>query len=108
ERDELSEGNPASDDFTAPEPEHQQRAESEKKRHAREKESLEHDQAAVSTQILFVRLAESIELRRFLPIRANDAHARQRFLGDGAHVRKLGLDLLEPLVNLAAEVFHRD
>ena len=46
--------------------------------------------------------------RRFLPVRAHDAHAGQRLLHDRADVRQLRLDLLEPLVNGAAEVLHRE
>ena len=42
------------------------------------------------------------------PIGAHDADAGQRFLHDRADVGQLRLDLLEPLVDGAAEILHRD
>ena len=55
-------------------------------------------------EVLVVRRAEPLELGRLLPVGAHDAHAGQRLLRDGADLRQLRLDLLEPLVDGAAEV----
>ena len=58
-------------------------------------------------QVLGVGDSEPLQLRLFLAVGAHDADARQRFLGDGADVGQLRLDLLEPLVDGAPEELHR-
>ena len=62
----------------------------------------------VAREVLGVRHAEALDLGRLLPVGADDADARERFLGDGADIGELRLDLLEAPVNRAAEDLHRD
>ncbi len=71
-------------------------------------EALQHDQAAVAAQVLLVRAPEALDLRRLLPVGAHDAHAGQRLLRDRADLGELRLNLLEPLVDGAAEILHRE
>ena len=68
---------------------------------------MEHDQPAISREVLLIRGAEALDLRLLLPVRAHDADAGERFLRDGAHLGELCLNLLEPLVDRAAEKLHR-
>ena len=63
---------------------------------------------AIALQVLVVRPAEPLELRRFLTIGADDADARERLLRDGAHVGQLRLNPLEPLVDRPAEELDRN
>ena len=65
------------------------------------------DQPAVAREILVVRDAEPLELGRFLPVGAHDAHTGQRLLRDGAHLGQLRLNLLEPFMDRGAEQLHR-
>ena len=100
-------GDPAGNDVGAPEPEDQHRAETEEERHAREEESLQHDQPAVAVQVLEVGAAKAVDLGLLLTVRPHDPYAGERFLGDGADFRQLRLDRLEPLVDGAAEELDR-
>ena len=104
ERDELAERDAVRDHLAAAEPQHQHRAEPEEERHAREEEALQRDQPAVAAQVFDVGAPEPLDLGRFLPVGAHDADAGQRLLRDRADLGQLRLDLLEPLVNGAAEV----
>ena len=108
ERDELADRDPALDHLAAAQPDDDERAEAEEEAHAREEESLQHDQAPVAAQVLLDRPPEPLELGLFLAVGADDADARQRFLRDRADLGQLRLNLLESLVNRAAEHLHRN
>ena len=51
---------------------------------------------------------EALDLGGLLPVRAHHADAGQRLLRDRADLGQLRLNLLEPLVDRAAEVLHRN
>ena len=108
ECDELAERDASGDHRAAAGPEHEQRSEAEKQRHARIERALQPDEHAVATEVLFVRPAEPFDLVGLLPVGAHDADARERFLDDGADVGELRLDALEPLVDRRPEVAHRE
>ena len=91
ERDELTDGDPAEDDLTAAEPQHQPRAESQEECQARIEESLELNQPPVALDVLLVRAPEPLEFHLFPAVRPDDPDTRQRFLDDRAHVGKLSL-----------------
>ena len=75
EGDELAERDALVDDLAAAEPQHEQRAQAEKQRHAREEEALQPDQPAVAVEVLLVRGAEPLDLGVLLPVGA-DRRAR--------------------------------
>ncbi len=99
ERDQLSNRHLTGDDPPAAQPQHEQRADAHQESHAREIESLKTNERPVAVDVLLVRGAKPRDLERLLSVRAHDAHARQRLLGDGADVRELLLNLLEACMN---------
>ena len=69
---------------------------------------LQANEPLVARDVLVVGAPESIELRRFLAVGADDPHAGQRLLNDRAHVRELRLDALEAVVDRLSEVARGD
>ena len=108
EGDELAQRDALRDDGTAAEPQHQHRTQPEEERHGREEDPLQRDELPVAAHVLEVGLPEAFEFRALLAVGTHHAHARQRLLSNGAHLGELRLDALEPLVDGAAEVVHRD
>ena len=106
ERHELAERDAAADHLAAAHPQHEQRAETEEKRHARIEHALQPDQDAVAAHVFVIRRAEPPDLVRFLVIRADDADTGERLLDDRAQIGELRLDGLEAPVNRAAEILH--
>ncbi len=91
----------------AAQPQDDEPSEPEEERHARIEQALEPDEAPVAAQELLVGVREALELLLLLPVRLDDADAREGLLRNRAEVGELRLDLLEPRVNGSAEVAHR-
>ena len=109
EGDELAERDPAADHLAAAEPQHH----AARRGRGRTTCSGRRSPAARSAgdcaaEYSSLRRPEAIDLGRFLPVGAHDADAGQRLLRHRADVRQLRLNLLEALVDRAAEVLHRD
>ena len=71
----------ALDDLAAALPQHEQRAEAEKERHARIEHPLQPDQPAVAPHVLLVRPPEPLELRGLLSVGSDDPYARRALPG---------------------------
>ncbi len=104
EGEELAQADPAANDGLATEPQHQQRAQSKKERHARIEQPLQPYEQPIAPDVFFVGASEPLHLSGFLAIGSHHANAGEILLDYGAQLRQLRLDRLEALVDGSPEV----